>query len=97
MRILDAVCVIGDSGHGGTVPRSLLEQMRQNGVERAVLVPDDLMTAVDNEEGNRFVLGAIEQNPDAFLGFCRGESLVWQTRGKMAPRRAGRGALRRVF
>lgn len=70
MRILDAVCVIGDSGHGGTVPRSLLEQMRQNGVERAVLVPDDLMTAVDNEEGNRFVLGAIEQNPDAFLGFA---------------------------
>lgn len=70
MRILDAVCVIGDSGHGGTVPRSLLEQMRQNGVERAVLVPDDLMTAVDNEEGNRFVLRALEQNPGAFLGFA---------------------------
>lgn len=70
MRILDAFCVTGDPGHGGAAPRSLLEQMRQNGVERAVLVPDDRMTAVENEEGNRFVLDAVEQNPGAFLGFA---------------------------
>lgn len=70
MRIIDAICVIGDVGHGGVEPLLLLEEMRQNDVQRAVLVPDDLMTAVDNEEGNRFVLCAIEQNPDAFLGFA---------------------------
>jgi predicted TIM-barrel fold metal-dependent hydrolase len=70
MRILDAICVIGDAGHGGTVPRLLLEQMRQNGVDRAILVPDDRMTAVENEEGNRYVLDAISQNPDSFCGFA---------------------------
>lgn len=70
MRILDSICVIGDAGHGGTVPRSLLEQMRQNGVERAILVPDDQMTAVENEEGNRYVLDAVSQNPRSFCGFA---------------------------
>jgi len=70
MRILDAFCVVGDSEQGGAAPRSILDEMRQNGVERAVLVPDDRMTAVENEEGNRFVLDAVEQNPGAFLGFA---------------------------
>lgn len=70
MRILDAICVIGEAEHGGAVPRSILEQMRQNGVQRAVLVPDDLMTAVENEEGNRYVLDVVRQNPDAFCGFA---------------------------
>lgn len=70
MRILDAICVIGDAGHGGTVPRSLLEQMRQNGVDRAILAPDDRMSAAENEEGNRYVLDAVSQNPESFLGFA---------------------------
>lgn len=70
MKIFDAFCMVGDSRHGGAAPRSILEQMRQNGISRAVLVPDDLMTAVDNEEGNRYVLHAVEQNPDEFCGFA---------------------------
>lgn len=70
MRILDAICVIGDAGHGGAVPRLLLEQMRQNGVARAVLVPDDRMAAVENEEGNLYTLDTIRQNPDSFCGFA---------------------------
>jgi predicted TIM-barrel fold metal-dependent hydrolase len=52
------------------MPEDLLSQMDELGIDRAVLVPADRHIAVDNSEGNDFVLGAVARWPDRFMGFA---------------------------
>lgn len=70
MKIIDAHCVIGDPGRGGAAPGVLLENMRRNNVAKAIIVADDACAAVDNEEGNRTVLNAVEKHQSEFIGFA---------------------------
>lgn len=42
MKRIDAHCVIGDFKRGATAPEAILEDMRLNGIDQAVIVPDDV-------------------------------------------------------
>jgi len=68
--LIDAHCHVGEGVHYQLMPEELLQQMDELGIDRAVLVPADRHIAVDNSEGNDFVLGAVERWPDRFLGFA---------------------------
>jgi uncharacterized protein len=68
--LIDAHCHIGEGFHWGQTPEALLAQMDRLGIDRAVLVPADRHTAVDNVEGNDLVLRAVERWPDRFWGFA---------------------------
>ncbi|HPY37338.1 MAG TPA: amidohydrolase family protein [Clostridia bacterium] len=70
MKRIDAHCVIGDFKRGATAPEAILEDMRLNGIDQAVIVPDDVCAAVDNAKGNEQIINAVERNPDKFIGFA---------------------------
>lgn len=68
--LIDAHCHVGEGYHYQLRPQDLLAQMDELGIDRAVLVPADRQIAVDNVEGNDFLLRVIERWPDRFWGFA---------------------------
>jgi len=61
---------VGEGVHYRLRPEELLVQMDELGIDRTVLVPADRCIAVDNVEGNEFLLRTVERWPDRFWGFA---------------------------
>jgi len=68
--LIDAHCHVGEGVHYRLMPEDLIIQMDELGIDRAVLVPADRHIAVDNVEGNDFLLQTVERWPDRFWGFA---------------------------
>lgn len=83
MRIIDAFCVIGNPQYGGTSATMLMEDMQRNGIEKAVIVPDDSYAAVHNEDGNRLMLHLMEHQAGPFIGFASVNPWYGQKASKM--------------
>ena len=52
-----------------TEAEMLLREMDANGVDKAVVCPDDRYLAVYNSEGNDGIASVVRQHPDRFIGF----------------------------
>jgi len=70
MKIIDAHCHIGFGRYKKLSPETLLEQMNSCGVDKAIVVPVEDFMAVYNEEGNDFVLDAVNKSDGRFIGFA---------------------------
>lgn len=70
MEIIDAHCHIGRGINYSLSVDELLKQMDGHGVASAVAVPVDRCIAVDNKEGNDFVLAAARSHPDRIIPFA---------------------------
>jgi uncharacterized protein len=68
--IVDAHCHVGIGHDYGQTPGELLAEMDRHRVDRAVLCPVDRCIAVDNREGNDYVLAAVAAHPDRFYAFA---------------------------
>lgn len=68
--LIDAHCHVGEGIHYRLMPNELLRQMDDLGIDRTLLVPADRYIAVDNAEGNDFLLRTVERWPDRFGGFA---------------------------
>ncbi len=70
MRIWDAHCHLGVGRYKKQTLSELLERMDRFGVEKSVVVPVEEYIAVDNREGNRLLIDAVEQSRGRLLGFA---------------------------
>lgn len=70
MRIMDGHCHVGVGFEKRLLPEKLLEIMDENGVEKAVICPLEQYIAVENEEGNAYILEQVKKYPDRFIGFA---------------------------
>jgi predicted TIM-barrel fold metal-dependent hydrolase len=61
---------VGEGFHYRLMPEDLLVQMDELGIDQSVLIPADRYIAVDNVEGNDFLLRTVERWPDRFWGFA---------------------------
>lgn len=68
--VVDAHCHVGVGHEYQQTPDDLLREMDAWGVDRAVICPVDRCIAVDNREGNRFVLSTVREHPDRFYSFA---------------------------
>ncbi len=91
--LIDAHCHIGEGVHYRLSPEELLSQMDRLGVDRAILVPADRHTAVDNQEGNDLVLDAVARWPDRFWGFATVNPWFGQRAVHELRRAAGEGLI----
>jgi predicted TIM-barrel fold metal-dependent hydrolase len=69
-RLIDAHCHLGEGFHYHLMPEDLLAQMDELGIDQTVLIPADRYIAVDNAEGNDFLLRIVAHWPDRFWGFA---------------------------
>lgn len=70
MDLYDAHMTVGEGLHIGLDPNELIERMDSCGVSRAFIAPTERFIAVDNEEGNAYILGLIHDYPDRFMGYA---------------------------
>ncbi len=68
--IVDCHAHIGEGVYQTCQPAQLLAGMDASGIERAVVCPIDRNLAVDNAEGNDYVLAAAAQHPDRLIPFA---------------------------
>ncbi len=68
--IVDAHCHVGTGYEYRQSPDELLREMDRHGVDRAAICPVDRCIAVDNREGNDFVLQAARAHPQRFYAFA---------------------------
>lgn len=64
--IVDAHCHIGQDRNGQLSSEALLRQMDDCGVDKAVVVSVGRFIAVDNREGNDFLIAESQKHPDRF-------------------------------
>lgn len=67
--VVDGHCHLGIGHDYRQTEPELLREMDLYGVDRAVICPVDRCIAVDNREGNDFVLQAVRRHPDRFYAF----------------------------
>lgn len=70
MQIIDGHCHVGIGREKQLTPWTLLATMDRYGVDKTVICPMEQYLAVFNEEGNRYILDAVKQHPDRFIGFA---------------------------
>ncbi len=70
MRWIDAHCHVGPGMMASQKPEELLLDMDRLGISQSILVPWDAALAVDNREGNDFVLTLCRRHPDRFYAFA---------------------------
>lgn len=70
MELFDAHVTVGQGLHLQLDPPQYLEQMERCGISRAFISPPDRCLAVDNDEGNRWILGLLDMYPDQFFGYA---------------------------
>ena len=68
--VVDGHCHVGVGHDYGQTPENLLRDMDAHGVDRAVICPVDRCIAVDNREGNDFVLSVASAHVDRFYPFA---------------------------
>lgn len=70
MMIFDAHCHIGVGRLKQQTTEVLLNNMDENGISRAVVVPVEEYLSVYNEEGNAYILEQTRLHPDRLFGFA---------------------------
>jgi uncharacterized protein len=70
MQIIDAFCVVGNSGRDCITPDELLKSMDENDIQKSIIVPRDCWTAVYNAEGNDFIAESYKKHPGRFFRFA---------------------------
>ena len=70
MQIVDGHCHVGIGFEKELLPEKLLEVMDRNGVVKAVICPIEQYIAVDNENGNQYILKQVQRYPERFIGFA---------------------------
>lgn len=68
--VIDALCVLGLDREYNLDSSTLLKDMELNCVDRAIISPVDRFLAVNNQEGNDFILNAAERHPDRLIPAC---------------------------
>ena len=68
--VVDCHCHVGVGHEYRQTPDELLGEMDRYAVDRAVICPVDRCIAVDNREGNDFVLDAARAHPSRFYAFA---------------------------
>ena len=68
--VVDGHCHVGIGHEYQQSVDELLREMDKYGVDRAVICPVDRCIAVDNREGNDFVLNTARAHPDRFYAFA---------------------------
>jgi predicted TIM-barrel fold metal-dependent hydrolase len=68
--VVDGHCHVGVGHEYRQLPDDLLQEMDTYGVDRAVICPVDRCIAVDNREGNDFVLSTARNHPGRFYAFA---------------------------
>ncbi len=68
--VVDGHCHVGVGHEYRQLPDDLLREMDTYGVDRAVICPVDRCIAVDNREGNEFVLSTARSHPGRFYAFA---------------------------
>lgn len=68
--VVDCHCHVGEGHEYSQSVEELLGEMDAHGVDRAVVCPVDRCIAVDNREGNDFVLDAARAHPDRLYAFA---------------------------
>jgi uncharacterized protein len=68
--VVDGHCHVGVGHEYRQTVDELLHAMDLHGVHRAVICPADRFIAVDNRDGNDFVLGAMRSHPDRLYAFA---------------------------
>jgi predicted TIM-barrel fold metal-dependent hydrolase len=70
MQIIDAHCHIGQGRRKKLTPSQLIAEMDACGVDQAVVCPVDEHITVFNRGGNDYILRAVREHPDRFIGFA---------------------------
>lgn len=70
MKIIDALCFVGQGRYRRQSAEGLLAAMDANGVEKAVLCPVEEQVTVDNAAGNQLVLELCARHPGRFYGYA---------------------------
>lgn len=68
--VVDGHCHVGIGYEYQQTADELLQEMDKYGVDRAVICPVDRCIAVDNREGNDFVLDTVRTHRDRFYAFA---------------------------
>ncbi len=69
-RIIDSHCHVGQSPYVDQPVETLLAEMDEAGVEKAIICAIGSHLVINNEEGNDFISGVVKKHPDRFLGFA---------------------------
>lgn len=67
---IDGYCTLGVDREYDLTEYLLLQGMERVGIDRAVIVPIDRYLAVENRQGNDFILKAYRAHPDRFIPAC---------------------------
>lgn len=67
---IDALCVVGLDREYNLEPVDLLRDLEANRVDKAIISPVDRFLAVNNQEGNNFILNTAEHYPDRLIPAC---------------------------
>ncbi|MFH1616673.1 MAG: amidohydrolase family protein [Planctomycetota bacterium] len=94
MKFIDAHVHIGNGVRAQLDVVSLLRQMDQAELALAVVCPLDRFIAVDNKQGNDFVINAVQSQPDRLVGLATanpwfGQSAVEEVRRALSKGLAG--------
>lgn len=68
--IIDAHCHLGDGRYKKLDINTLLKEMDEQKIQKAVIIPVEEYITVYNEEGNEYILKAVNENRDKFAGFA---------------------------
>lgn len=70
MKIIDAHCHIGNGIYKKQTCDELISRMESNGVDASIVVPVEEFMAVDNKEGNDYILQAVRKYEKKLYGFA---------------------------
>ncbi len=89
---IDGYCTLGVDREYDLTASDLLYGMDRAGVERAVIAPVDRLLAVNNREGNDFILRAVADHPDRLIPACAANPWYGEPAVEEVRRAAGMGA-----
>lgn len=69
-RIIDSHCHVGQTPYVAQPVETLLSEMDDSGVEKAIICAMGSHLVIDNEDGNDYISGIVKKYPDKFLGLA---------------------------
>ena len=89
--IIDFHCHLGKGKRKSLEPQDLINKMDSCGIDKAVVCPVEEGITVYNEEGNKYILEAINKFPDRLVGFLAVNPWYGDKSWEMAERYLGKG------
>jgi Predicted metal-dependent hydrolase of the TIM-barrel fold len=68
--VIDAHCHIGNGRYKKLNVDELIQSMDSCGIDKSIIVPVEEYIAVNNEEGNEYILNAVKRNKNRLYGFA---------------------------